>query len=319
MQPLKLKEYLATGRPAVVRDLPATRDWADCLDLACTPEEFARWCGAATTGCRTNSTQPARLADESWDERQKGWNNGCCTRERRQGLSTGHEKDESPRPCPGRPRHASRQRLGRWARQDHPQSPRFLQPAGYRNICATCTRRAILGSSSSAARRRLAAPLAHPRPRPLGLAGRFPPCSTSAAASRCNLARARLQEQRPGPAAAALLAHAAGHHRPWLGEPHRRTPLYYRLDRALPAPLRNSHLRLPRSRRVCLAAGVPADAACWSRTASTSGIPPQGSGDGQAAAESTPQASSGPSAGSRPRKASTCSSGSRADVPAARA
>jgi hypothetical protein len=25
MQPLKLKEYLATGRPVVVRDLPATR------------------------------------------------------------------------------------------------------------------------------------------------------------------------------------------------------------------------------------------------------------------------------------------------------
>ena len=38
MQPLKLKEYLATGRPVVVRDLPATRAWADCLDLAGTPE-----------------------------------------------------------------------------------------------------------------------------------------------------------------------------------------------------------------------------------------------------------------------------------------
>jgi hypothetical protein len=41
MQPLKLKEYLATGRPVVVRDLPATRGWADCLDLAGTPEDFA--------------------------------------------------------------------------------------------------------------------------------------------------------------------------------------------------------------------------------------------------------------------------------------
>jgi glycosyltransferase involved in cell wall biosynthesis len=41
MQPLKLKEYLATGKPAVVRDLPATRPWADCLDLATTPAEFA--------------------------------------------------------------------------------------------------------------------------------------------------------------------------------------------------------------------------------------------------------------------------------------
>ena len=41
MQPLKLKEYLATGKPVVVRDLPATRPWADCLEVAATPEEFA--------------------------------------------------------------------------------------------------------------------------------------------------------------------------------------------------------------------------------------------------------------------------------------
>jgi glycosyltransferase involved in cell wall biosynthesis len=41
MQPLKLKEYLATGKPAVVRDLPANREWADCLDMATTPAEFA--------------------------------------------------------------------------------------------------------------------------------------------------------------------------------------------------------------------------------------------------------------------------------------
>jgi glycosyltransferase involved in cell wall biosynthesis len=42
MQPLKLKEYLASGKPVVARDLPATRVWADCLDLVTTPEEFAR-------------------------------------------------------------------------------------------------------------------------------------------------------------------------------------------------------------------------------------------------------------------------------------
>ena len=41
MQPLKLKEYLATGKPAVVRDLPATRMWADCADLAGKPGQFA--------------------------------------------------------------------------------------------------------------------------------------------------------------------------------------------------------------------------------------------------------------------------------------
>jgi len=41
MQPLKLLEYLATGKPVVARDLPATRPWGDCLDLAETPEQFA--------------------------------------------------------------------------------------------------------------------------------------------------------------------------------------------------------------------------------------------------------------------------------------
>jgi glycosyltransferase involved in cell wall biosynthesis len=41
MQPLKLKEYLASGKPVVVRDLPSTREWADCLDIAITPAEFA--------------------------------------------------------------------------------------------------------------------------------------------------------------------------------------------------------------------------------------------------------------------------------------
>jgi len=41
MQPLKLLEYLATFKPVVVRDLPANRAWADCLDIANEPEEFA--------------------------------------------------------------------------------------------------------------------------------------------------------------------------------------------------------------------------------------------------------------------------------------
>lgn len=68
MQPLKLKEYLATGRPVVVRDLPATRDWADALDVVDTPEQFS-----ATVRRRMESGVPdkqraarARLAQESW-------------------------------------------------------------------------------------------------------------------------------------------------------------------------------------------------------------------------------------------------------------
>ncbi len=42
IQPLKLKEYLSTGKPTVVRDLPANREWRDCLDLADSPEAFSR-------------------------------------------------------------------------------------------------------------------------------------------------------------------------------------------------------------------------------------------------------------------------------------
>ncbi len=41
MQPLKLKEYMATGKPVVVRRLPATAEWNDCVDLADTPSAFA--------------------------------------------------------------------------------------------------------------------------------------------------------------------------------------------------------------------------------------------------------------------------------------
>ncbi len=73
MQPLKLKEYLATGKPVVVRDLPATRPWADCLDLADTPEAFAQ---AVQLRLRTglpSSQERARtqLAGESWAEKAR--------------------------------------------------------------------------------------------------------------------------------------------------------------------------------------------------------------------------------------------------------
>src|SRR5439155_23824798 len=68
IQPLKLKEYLATGKPVVARDLPATRPWADCLDLADTPEAFA-----AAVRQRLHTGLPVeqrlareRLAGETW-------------------------------------------------------------------------------------------------------------------------------------------------------------------------------------------------------------------------------------------------------------
>jgi hypothetical protein len=68
MQPLKLKEYLATGRPVVVRSLPATLPWGDCLDLAEDAGSFARLVvrrlaeGVSAEQARAR----ARLEDESW-------------------------------------------------------------------------------------------------------------------------------------------------------------------------------------------------------------------------------------------------------------
>lgn len=68
MQPLKLKEYLATGRPVVVADLPANRAWADALDLADSPETFtAAVRRRIATGLPTSQRAArARLADEGW-------------------------------------------------------------------------------------------------------------------------------------------------------------------------------------------------------------------------------------------------------------
>jgi glycosyltransferase involved in cell wall biosynthesis len=68
MQPLKLKEYLATGKPVVVRDLPATREWADALDLATTAQQWIdAVCLRASQGVPEAQMQARkRLQAESW-------------------------------------------------------------------------------------------------------------------------------------------------------------------------------------------------------------------------------------------------------------
>ncbi|OWK47445.1 Glycosyltransferase SypN [Fimbriiglobus ruber] len=81
MQPLKLKEYIATGRPAVVRALPATKEWGDCVDLAATPEEFtARVINRLTTGLPGDQNQArVRLNREGWADKAhqlEKWVNG---------------------------------------------------------------------------------------------------------------------------------------------------------------------------------------------------------------------------------------------------
>jgi glycosyltransferase involved in cell wall biosynthesis len=77
MQPLKLKEYLATGKPVVVRDLPATRCWSDCLDLADTPASFAQSVLTRLEQGLSQDQQTAResLIGETWTEKARWFEN----------------------------------------------------------------------------------------------------------------------------------------------------------------------------------------------------------------------------------------------------
>jgi glycosyltransferase involved in cell wall biosynthesis len=68
MQPLKLKEYLATGKPVAVRALPSTSCWGDALDLVETPEAFVQAVRERLATGLPGSQRQARmrLAQESW-------------------------------------------------------------------------------------------------------------------------------------------------------------------------------------------------------------------------------------------------------------
>lgn len=68
MQPLKLKEYLATARPVVSSRLPALTGWEDCLDIADSADEFANLvvtrCGNGLPSAQAIARR--RLDAESW-------------------------------------------------------------------------------------------------------------------------------------------------------------------------------------------------------------------------------------------------------------
>lgn len=68
MQPLKLKEYLATGLPVVATSLPANREWGDALDLVDEPLAFARRVleRAAAALPANQARARLRLRDETW-------------------------------------------------------------------------------------------------------------------------------------------------------------------------------------------------------------------------------------------------------------
>lgn len=71
MQPLKLKEYLATGKPVVVSDLPAVGEWRDACDIVDSPDSFAAMVLARLAGQVPVGQQVARerLTRESWREK----------------------------------------------------------------------------------------------------------------------------------------------------------------------------------------------------------------------------------------------------------
>lgn len=68
MQPLKFKEYLATGKPVVARRLPATEPWAEAADLAQSAAEFVQVARQRAQTGLPDAQRHARqrLAEESW-------------------------------------------------------------------------------------------------------------------------------------------------------------------------------------------------------------------------------------------------------------
>ncbi|MEQ9407824.1 MAG: glycosyltransferase [Fuerstiella sp.] len=73
MQPLKMKEYMATGRPVVVSALPAVLEWDDCLDVTTSPAEFAATVlRRVATGIDQRQQQARRrLNQQSWSTRAR--------------------------------------------------------------------------------------------------------------------------------------------------------------------------------------------------------------------------------------------------------
>ena len=66
MQPLKLKEYLATEKPVVALDLPSVKPWSDCLDAATTDRELEQALSEAVSR-RGPTLVDARIDPASYD------------------------------------------------------------------------------------------------------------------------------------------------------------------------------------------------------------------------------------------------------------
>ncbi|MEL6108806.1 MAG: glycosyltransferase [Planctomycetota bacterium] len=75
MQPLKLKEYLATERPVVATRLPSVEPWRDCLDAVETTQQFVERCLALVKQRSTRDVERlrSRLSNESWDAKAQAF------------------------------------------------------------------------------------------------------------------------------------------------------------------------------------------------------------------------------------------------------
>ncbi len=71
IQPLKMTEYLASGKPAVVTNLQAAEEWKDALDVTETAEEFVETVKLRVkTGLpETQTAARERLKKETWEEK----------------------------------------------------------------------------------------------------------------------------------------------------------------------------------------------------------------------------------------------------------
>jgi hypothetical protein len=72
--PLKLREYLAMGKPVVAVDTPQTRQFADIVDVAATREEFLQKLDVAVSrppSAAEIDRRVQRVAGESWAGRSK--------------------------------------------------------------------------------------------------------------------------------------------------------------------------------------------------------------------------------------------------------
>ena len=77
MQPLKFKEYMATGRPVVTSNLPALEPWAEYVHIANSQAEFVEttlhYCRTFERKHRKHDALQPLLTNETWEQKSKSF------------------------------------------------------------------------------------------------------------------------------------------------------------------------------------------------------------------------------------------------------